>query len=169
MLAKSIRCVFHSGTAAEQSVPATVVGLDEDRDLAILKVELDTVPEPVDLDAEVAVRETLPVFILGFPFGDELRTSDRHPAVTISRASISSMRRDDHDRIAVIQIDGDVNPGNSGGPIVNAQGRLIGIAVAKVVGTQIGMAIPADELSEMLRGRVATARISATYRSGRYC
>lgn len=145
------QCVFHSGTKREQSTYARPVILDEQRHLAILRVELDTLPEPVALDAKVALRETLPVLIIGFPLGDMLRASERQPAVTISRASISSLRRDDDDRIALIQIEGGVNPGNSGGPVVDAQGRLIGIAVAKVAGTQIGMAIPAERVSEMLK------------------
>jgi len=158
-VATGLQCVFHSGSKREQSTAATVVGLDEQHDLAILRVEMDVLPEPVGLDAKVAVAETLPVLIIGFPFGDVLRTSERHPAVTISRASISGIRRDDDDRVTVIQIEGGINPGNSGGPVVDSQGRLIGIAVAKVVGTQIGLAIPAVKLSEMLNGRVAVAYI----------
>jgi carboxyl-terminal processing protease len=39
-------------------------------------------------------------------------------------------------QIAGVQIDGNLNPGNSGGPVVDAQGRLVGVAVAKVVGTR---------------------------------
>lgn len=149
-------CVFRSGTPHEISVPASVVAADPKRDLAVLLVRAKNVPEPLNLSEKAKVRETLPVFIVGFPFGEALSTSHRHPAHTISKGSISSVRRNDHNEIAVIQVDGGINPGNSGGPIVDVNGALVGIAVAKVTGTEIGMAIPTQELKEMLLGRVAT-------------
>src|SRR5262249_28138741 len=57
--------------------------------------------------------------------------------------------------VFLVQIDGDINPGNSGGPVVDGRGRLVGVAVARVRGTRIGLAIPPAELGRMLEGRVA--------------
>ena len=58
-------------------------------------------------------------------------------------------------QLFAIQLDGSLQPGNSGGPIVDERGRLIGVAVAKLEGVDtIGLAIPADELRELLAGRV---------------
>jgi S1-C subfamily serine protease/DNA-binding beta-propeller fold protein YncE len=162
-----IECVFHSGSTEELSVAATVAGLDQERDLAILKVRMNALPKAVDLSSKVAVVETLPVYIVGFPFGGSLRTSRRQPSVTISRGSISSIRKDDFEQIKVIQIDGDINPGNSGGPIVDSLGRLIGIAVAEIEGTQIGLAIPTAQLTEMLQGRPHRIAIEPAGRSSR--
>ena len=105
----------------------------------------------------------MPVYIFGFPFGEMLATSKANPAVTIGKGTISSLREDDAGDTAVIQIDGDVNPGNSGGPVVDARGRLVGVTVAKVKGTNIGLAIPPVEFARMLGGRLGNLE----FRKGR--
>src|SRR5205823_13615096 len=68
--------------------------------------------------------------------------------------AVSSHRLDDRNELSVVQIDGDLNPGNSGGPVVDAQGRLVGVSVAKIKNTQIGLAIPSADLVSMLKGRI---------------
>ena len=95
------------------------------------------------------------MFILGFPFGGMLATNTDNPAVTIGKGTVSSLREDEQGETSIVQLDGDVNPGNSGGPVVDRQGRLIGITVAKIKGTNIGLAIPTDHLAKMLQGRLS--------------
>ncbi len=157
-----LQCVFHSGTPQEVAYSAQPVGVDEDRDLAVLKIAGPDLPEPLDVATEVEIQETLSIFTLGFPFGDLLATSRRRPAITISKGTISSIRRDDWNKIALIQVDGGISPGNSGGPVVNESGSLIGISVAKIRGSEIGFAIPKAELVEMLKGRISKVSITAT-------
>ena len=154
-----IQCVFHSGSADELIVPARVVCRDETNDLAILRVPGRDLPDPLDTETEVNVIETLPVYVLGFPFGEVLATSERHPAITVSQGAVSSIRRDQRDEIALLQIDGGINPGNSGGPIVSASGALVGIAVAKLQLTEIGFAIPKPNLMRMLVSRVESIAV----------
>jgi hypothetical protein len=148
--------VFHSGTAREQTIRAIVVASDPSRDLAILRVSgVKDLPRPIVLDPKLELVETMPVFLFGFPFGKALSVEGGNPAITVGRGSVSSIREDRYGRVRRVQIDGDLNPGNSGGPVVDSRGRLVGIAVAKFTGTRIGMAIPVRDLSEMLLGRVA--------------
>ncbi|MCC6738494.1 MAG: trypsin-like peptidase domain-containing protein [Planctomycetia bacterium] len=155
---RTISVVFFSGQKEEFSLAATAVGEDPDRDLAILKVQREGLPKALSLATKCKPRETLPVFILGFPFGEMLRTSEKNPAITIGRGSVSSLRLDDEGELAIVQIDGDINHGNSGGPIVDASGALVGVTVAKVEGTGIGFAIPARELDLMLEGRIQSVK-----------
>ncbi len=157
-MAKKVECVFKSGTRDELVLSAAIVGFDDERDLAILTVRSEGLPDPINRSAGAKVRETLPVYVLGFPFGEALATSHRNPATTISRGIVSSIRRDDYDNIAIIQVDSGIDPGNSGGPVVDSSGTLIGVSVAKVSGSQIGFAIPSHELSEMLVGRVLAVK-----------
>ena len=151
---------FYSGTANRRAMPAEVVSEDDSRDLAVLKVANEDLPEPIDLKSSKEIVETQSVFILGFPFGDALATNRRGPNVTIGKGTISSIRTDNFGAVEFVQIDGDINPGNSGGPIVFADGTMMGVSVATVVGTQIGIGIPGESVLDLLEGRISRLSIS---------
>jgi len=152
----SVSLVFDSGTKNERSVKAEVLAVDPERDLAVLRVkDVKDLPAPIDLAKAPELAETLPVYTFGFPFGKVLATGKGHPAITIGKAAISSLRENDDGELALVQIDGALNPGNSGGPIVDVQGRLVGVAVATIRNsTGIGLAIPGGELRQTLLGRL---------------
>jgi S1-C subfamily serine protease len=146
-----ITLVFRSNTAQERTAPATVLLNDAARDLAVLQVTgVEGLPAPITLVRNPQLVETMPVFLFGFPFGDALAFDSKNPAITVGKGSVSSIRLNEQGLVARIQIDGDLNPGNSGGPVVDAQGRLVGVAVAKIKNTHIGLAIPPGELITML-------------------
>lgn len=164
----AITAVFRSGdtTGRECSRPARVVAHDrrDSRDLALLVVEgLPDAPRPIDVEGGSEPAETTPLFIHGFPFGDLDRLIDRdnrrNPSITISGGRVSSLRRGEEGRVSLVQIDGALNPGNSGGPVVDEEGRLVGVAVAHLANANIGFAVPASDLALMLAGR--TGRILA--------
>jgi predicted Zn finger-like uncharacterized protein len=149
-----ISVVLRSGTPREQALAAEVVTADAEADLAVVRVTgARELPRPIDFSQQVQLVETMPVFIFGFPFGKALATNKGSPAITVGKGAISSLRRDDRGELSVVQINGDLNPGNSGGPVVDAQGRLIGVSVAAIKGTQIGLAIPAADLTQLVAGR----------------
>src|SRR5262249_39881448 len=76
------------------------------------------------------------------------------PAITVGTATVSSLRNGDDGELAAIQIDGNLNPGNSGGPVVDSKGRLVGVAVAILrEGQGIGFLVPAAEGGRMMEGR----------------
>ena len=153
-----VQVVFRSGTKQEQEVTGEVIAADEDRDLAILKVKgVGNAPKPIAINQSLKLAETTPVFVFGFPFGKVLSTSAGSPAITVGKGSVSSLRLDDDGNVALVQIDGALNPGNSGGPVVDAQGRLAGVAVASFLGAGIGLAIPPGEVTRLLDGRMGKA------------
>jgi S1-C subfamily serine protease len=151
----AISTVFNSGTKAEQVIRAEVLATDDSRDLAVLRVKgVKEWPKPIRLDETVELVETMPVYIMGFPFGEKLGLKAGNPAITINKGSVSSLREDEYGHMKSVQIDGAINPGNSGGPVVDEDGRLIGISVATIRGSGIGLAIAPDELVRMFQGRV---------------
>lgn len=158
-----VTLVLDSGNKNERSVKAEVLAVDPERDLAVLRVkEVKDVPAPIDLANAPELVETLPVYTFGYPFGKALATGKGHPAITIGKAAISSLRENDDGELAFVQIDGALNPGNSGGPIVDGQGRLIGVAVATIRNsTGIGLAIPAGEVRQTLLGRLGAFHLSS--------
>jgi len=152
----TVLAVFRSGAKDESSANAEVLAADASRDLAILRVKgVANPPRPIDLAQKPELVETMTIYTFGFPFGEALATSKKSPAIAIGRGTVSSIRLDEFDRVSVVQIDGALNPGNSGGPVVDAKGRLVGVAVATIRGANnIGLAIPPDQVDAMLNGRI---------------
>ena len=123
---------------------ATIVGTDEETDLALLKVESPT-PLPVlsfgDSDA-MEVGDW--VVAIGNPFG---------LSNTVTAGILSAKGRDIHagpfDNF--LQTDASINPGNSGGPLINMNGEVIGINTAiSANGQGIGFAIPSNLASRVI-------------------
>ncbi|MDH3349289.1 MAG: serine protease [Desulfobulbaceae bacterium] len=147
-----VSVVLNSGTTRMKVLETKIVGLNIDADLALLQVNSSTLPEPIHLGTELDIEETDEVYILGFPFGTMLSTNRTTPTITISKGMVSSKRKDENDQTFLFQIDGDINHGNSGGPIVTADGELIGVSVSTIKETNIGFAIPSYKVRTMLRG-----------------
>ncbi|HEV2947854.1 MAG TPA: trypsin-like peptidase domain-containing protein, partial [Gemmataceae bacterium] len=150
-----VLAIFRSGTKEERALNAEVIASDPSGDLAVLKVNgVRDYAQAIDLDQKAQLVETMPVFILGFPFGKMLSMNKGNPSVTINKGTVSSLRENDRGQMKAVQIDGALNPGNSGGPVVDDHGRLVGVAVATIEGSGIGLAIAPEELTLLLLGRV---------------
>jgi S1-C subfamily serine protease len=160
----TITGVFDGGTNTEQSLKAEAIAADPEADLAILKITgLKKLPEPIDLAGPPKLAETMQVYTFGFPFGQALATGKGAPAITVGKGSISSLRLDTHGELMLVQIDGALNPGNSGGPVVDTKGRLVGVAVATIKNGQgIGFAVPGAELTKMMKGRLGGIHVTAS-------
>jgi serine protease Do len=102
-----------------QEVPASLVGTDQETDLAVLKVELTGLPFATLGDSDSLAPGQL-VLAFGSPFG--LASS-----VTMGVISAVGRQLRDEDRMLYIQTDTPINPGNSGGPLVNTSGVVVGI------------------------------------------
>jgi serine protease Do len=102
-----------------QEVPARLVGLDRETDLAVLKLDLKNLPF-ARLGSTDSLAPGQVVLAFGSPFG--LTSS-----VTMGVISAVGRQFRDEDRMIYIQTDTPINPGNSGGPLVSAEGTVIGI------------------------------------------
>jgi S1-C subfamily serine protease len=151
-----ISLVFWSGTENEKVFTAEIIGSDAEHDLAVLRVKAKDLPKPLDINQKVELRETMTLYTFGFPLGERLSTTKGNPALTVGKGAVGSIRNDDKGKLKIIQLDGELNPGNSGGPVVDEKGRLIGIAVAKIVDTKISFAIPPAQLTDLLNGRISS-------------
>lgn len=151
-----VEVVFNSGRKTEVVYPAEVLAADEERDLAVLRIKnARDLPKPINISEKFELSETMPVYMFGFPFGEQLSITKGNPAITIGKGSISSLRENDKGEISLVQIDGALNPGNSGGPVVDNKGRLVGVAVSvHRRGQNISNAIAPRELDELLNGGI---------------
>ena len=122
------------------TVNGTLIGTDEMTDIAVVKVDAKDLPtaELGDSD-EVVVGE--PAIAIGNPMGLEFQGS-----VTVGVISALNRTLDLNDRrVKLFQTDAAISPGNSGGALVNADGKVIGINSAKLAVTGVegmGFAIP---------------------------
>src|SRR5918998_1257422 len=147
--ASSVQVGFEEGG---DLVDAEVKGVDDDTDLAVLKIdpqgqELTVLPLGDSADAEVGD----PVVAIGNPFGLQR---------TVTTGIVSALQRqvDAPSGFAitdVIQTDASINPGNSGGPLLNAQGEVIGINSQIATGggqgsVGIGFAVPVNTAKDLL-------------------
>ncbi len=156
-----VTVVFNSGEPNEQAIKAEVLCKLADADLAVLKVSsVAGSVTPIDFRNSPQPTETMPVFMLGFPFGESLATNKGNPNITVGKGSVSSIRKDAAGKVVKIQIDGALNPGNSGGPVIDRQGNLVGIAVQTVQGSNIGLAIPVGELVSVFQGTLGAPTVA---------
>ncbi len=144
-----VRVVIYPRTSRQKILPARVVAVDRGRDLALLKVNYRPT-DYVEFKKGTVASLLDDVFVVGFPFG-EMLTMDEHglaartggyPEVSVNTGSVSSLRRDDSGRVVAVQTDAAINFGNSGGPMLNSRGELIGVVYSAISGgAQIGFAI----------------------------
>ena len=164
-----IEIVLNSGAGGERAIPATMLAADTTADLAFLQVANQPQIDPLEILPSAQVRETLPVYIVGFPLGEALDGYARNPAVTIATGIVSSLRRSAYGDVEEIQIDGSIIPGNSGGPIIDSKGRLVAVSVATILGLNIGFSIPGDVVESDLNGRIQSASLThITHSDGVY-
>lgn len=130
-----------------RKLPAEVIGVDPDSDLAVLKVDAEGLPAaPIGSSADLLIGES--VIAIGNPFG--LSGSVTTGVVSALGRSVPS-RDQSRTYTDFIQTDASINPGNSGGPLVNIEGRVIGINVAIYAEAQgIGFAIPVDRARKII-------------------
>jgi serine protease Do len=130
-----------------RSFRADVLKLDEDVDLAVLRVDGSDLPH-IALGDEAALEVGQWVLAIGNPFGLE-QTVTAGVVSAVRRRGLGVTRREDF-----IQTDAAINPGNSGGPLVDLKGKVVGINTAiytRTGGYQgIGFAIPASLAREIL-------------------
>lgn len=140
---------------------AKLLGMDKRTDVAVVKIEARDLPRlPLGDSSKVRVGEW--VLAIGSPFGLEN---------TVTAGIVSAKSRDTGDYLPFIQTDVAVNPGNSGGPLLNTAGQVIGInsQIFSRSGGYMGIsfAIPIDEAmrvadqlrtnGKMTRGRIGVA------------
>lgn len=104
---------------AGKLVPATLVGVDRETDLAVLKVDAGNL-QSLKLGDSESLRQGQLVFAFGSPFGLE-------NSVTMGIVSSPARQVQPDGPMIYVQTDAPINPGNSGGPLIDAHGAVVGI------------------------------------------
>ncbi len=144
--------------------PATLVGTDRSTDLAVVKVDAPaSLLEPLRLGDSGALREGDPVVAFGSPFGLE---------GTVTSGIVSALHRqmtapNNFTITDTIQTDAAINHGNSGGPLLDGSGRVVGVNAqieSESGGSDgVGFAIPSNTVRSIVAQLVDTGEAEHAY------
>jgi len=153
--ADNIRVLLRDG----ESAPATVLGLDRSMDIALLRLEGDETWPHVELGASGDLKVGDWVVAMGNPLG---------LGHTVTAGIVSAKGRvlgqDIYGNEDYIQTDAAINQGNSGGPLFDIHGNVVGMNTAIIAGANtIGFAIPSDLLSSVIEELADEGHISRGY------
>lgn len=144
--ASSITVTLYNG----ESYPATLIGGDSDYDVAVVKINANSLT-PVTMGNSADVNVGDPVLAIGNPLG-ELTFSMSQGIVSCCDRAINV----DGTPFNMIQVDASINPGNSGGALLNLYGEVVGIVSAKYSGYSnttvegLGFAIPISDVQTII-------------------
>ncbi|MBE7471229.1 MAG: peptidase S1 [Anaerolineae bacterium] len=165
--AQSIEVNFSDDTV----LPARVIGADPRNDVAVLQVE-NAPPgllAPVELGQSATLQVGQRAIVIGNPFGQFGRTLTTGVVSALDRTLQS---QDGRQMSGIIQTDAAINRGNSGGPLLDSAGRVIGIntAIFSPSGTSsgVGFAIPVDTVRRLLPDLLELGRYRHPWLGVRY-
>ena len=153
--AQSVRVILHDNRA----LPASLVGFDAVEDLAVLKVEAEGLV-PAEFGDSNALRIGEPVAALGDSLGYR---------ATFTDGIVSALDREvqvDDTKMTLIQTSAAINYGNSGGPLFNRYGQVVGINTVKIVSEDgsaegLGFAIPSRRVKYVADRLIAGEEVRA--------
>ena len=145
---------------------ATLIGSDSTNDVAVLKINESVSLQPVEIGSSEALNVGDQVVAIGNPLG-ELTSTLTVGYVSAKERSVNT----DGLSINMIQTDAAINSGNSGGPLFNSKGQVIGITTAKYSGSSssgasiegIGFAIPIDDVMPIIKDLMQYGYVNSAY------
>ena len=157
--AAKVKVILASG----KTIAAKVVGKDSTSDLAVLSIDSKYVTQTASFGDSSSLQSAQMVIAIGSPEGSEY-------ASTVTQGIISSPSRTityNSNQMTVIQTDAAINSGNSGGPLVNSDGQVIGINSMKLASSSsgdsvegMGFAIPSNEVVTIINQLVKKGKIT---------
>lgn len=148
--ATDVQIVLNPSQPNQHVFQATIARTNEKNDLALLRIESKEELPSLPLGRDDSLEELTDVVACGYPFGAALAFGTKEfPSITATAGAISSLRKRGKE-LELIQLDVTLNPGNSGGPILDLSGKVIGVAVGGIQGAQTNFAIPVHRVAAFL-------------------
>jgi S1-C subfamily serine protease len=146
--------------ASGEVLPASIVGTAPNYDLAVIRLKNPSrLPAPIAVGTSGDLKVGQAAFAIGNPFGLDQSLTTGVISALKRRLPTSAGREIGN----VVQTDAAVNPGNSGGPLLDSAGRLIGITTAIISpsgsNAGIGFAIPVDTVNRVVPELIRTGRV----------
>jgi hypothetical protein len=146
----TISLVIDASLKTQRILKAQVVRRDKELDLALLKVDGAEKFEPLELGTDNDLGELTELIAFGFPFGAALAREGEYPSISVNVGNVTSLRKDKQGNLNRIQLDAALNPGNSGGPVLDRKGKVVGVVVSGIQNSGVNMAIPVSHVQTFL-------------------
>lgn len=163
--------VINSGTEEEEAYKANVLYSNDQADMSVLQVfdedgALLQTPNYLAFRSSEELRRKTKLWNLGFPGGESRKKSrEKNPEIAVQAGNVIDLPRSPSGRIKGIWTNILANQGNSGGPTVDVDGKLVGIATLAGGGdtgrSAITILIPADLTKEMIRIAFEEGKVSS--------
>lgn len=162
-----------SGTT-EETINAKIVGYDLDTDVAVLEIEKDEAITPAEFGNSDDLSVGDMVVAIGNPLGFDLYN-------TVTCGIVSALNRNvtiNEKQMTLIQTDASINSGNSGGPLINGSGQVIGMNSAKMSSSYssssasvegLGFAIPINSAAEIANDLINYGYVTGKPQLGMTC
>lgn len=151
-----INLVVNSGRGEEEyRLDGEVIAVDGENDLAIIRPTLlqvgkrTPVPDGLVVPRTSTVKDLDRLFVFGFPLGSALGAE-----ISVRPTQVTSLRHEGG-KLKKIQVEGGMTFGNSGGPVVDVRGNVIGVAVSGIKDANINFCVPGEIVQQLLANRKA--------------
>ena len=148
-----------------RKVNADLIGSDSATDLAVLKINSADVKSVAEFGNSNSIEAGQDVLAIGSPMGSEYANTVTKGIISAKSRTLKSGK--DGTLTSVIQTDAAINSGNSGGPLINMAGQVIGINSMKLAGSNdgssvegMGFAIPSNEVVKIINQLIKNGKIS---------
>ncbi|MBI2805715.1 MAG: trypsin-like peptidase domain-containing protein [Planctomycetes bacterium] len=151
---ESVEVVVRSGEAGELKTLGQVLGVDRASDLGVVRVKLAAPPPPLEMEIDAKTFQDQKVYVFGPP-----EPTQPGKSITANPTTVSSLRDNTNGVLDRIQVSEGMHLGNSGGPIVNTAGRLVGVCMRGADDAAVKpFAVPAEKVRHVIEGRFADAK-----------
>lgn len=160
-----------------EGFPASVVSVNDNffkdrRDAGLIKVGQQNLPA-INLGTSAEVSTGKKVYIFGFPSTAEINDNDLLEA-TFSQGTISAIKSSPSKNFKIFQTDAKISKGSSGGPLIDEQGKVIGLVtfmtsdLTKQDGDSFAFSIPIDEAKDIIAENSTGGQIPSQFQTGNY-
>ena len=172
---KKITVYINPGTNKERVIPHSkleILAVDRFADLAILRVINEAnLPVPLKIRPSAEIRDVEPLVVIGYPSGRGLSSitgSTKAPQVSVNQTSFSTNRLDNDGNVYWVQYRGGGASGNSGGPVVDFDGNVVAVHVARPRDPNlqglVSFGVPTEMVAGLLAGRIGDVEYGQAYR-----
>jgi putative serine protease PepD len=154
IMPQDILVTLDPGRDAERKQAAKLINVDRNFDLALLQLPHGRL-NPLVVGKTESLRPLDKITSIGFPRGSTMSTKHGAPEVSYMSLDVEGVKHDDEGKPTFLQVGGSTTNGNSGGPVVDNSGHVVGITTLKVSEASIALCIPSNLIETFLSKSLA--------------